>query len=218
MSSTRRHCTINCSMPRSRSRAPNSPIKTPRPPEKSPRSRWTEFIERTFKHELNAVKGEVALAQSAIQKAESRLDRARRARQRLGDMLRPKKGAVAASDILAELDVEDRVDASEQTISREKAALELAKSKQDFSRSTRKDKTIKALTTRRRAKADRRACQEKRAGSSSRARRKAREANRRMHDHGARRRHCRVRQSPTPQRNPGLRHKSRKARGSAKGR
>ena len=65
----------------------------------------TEFIEGTFKHELDAVKGEVAVAESAIQKAERRLERARQARQRIGDLLASKKDAVAPSDILAELDV-----------------------------------------------------------------------------------------------------------------
>ena len=86
----------------------------------------TEFVEGTFKHELNAVKGEVALAESAIQKAERRRDRAREARQRLADLLASKKESLAPSDIVAELDIEDRLDASEQAILREKAALELA--------------------------------------------------------------------------------------------
>ena len=105
----------------------------------------TEFIEGTFKHELDSVKSEVALAFSAIRQAERRLERTRQARQRIGEVLAAKKDAVAASDILAELDVLDRVDASEGSIMREKAALELAKSKQDILEKYTRDKTIRAL-------------------------------------------------------------------------
>ena len=42
--------------------------------------------------------------------------------------------------------MDDRVDASEQTISREKAALELAKSRQEILEKYTRDKTLKALT------------------------------------------------------------------------
>jgi RNA polymerase sigma factor (sigma-70 family) len=105
-----------------------------------------EFDEGTFKHELASVKGEVALAQSAIQKAERGLDRARRARQRINDLVSAKKDSVAAADILAELDIDDRVAASEQTISRETAALELAKSRLEILEKYTRNKTLKALT------------------------------------------------------------------------
>ncbi len=43
-----------------------------------------------------------------------------------------RKGVAAPADILAKLDIEDRIDASEQTIAREKAALEQAKTKQEI--------------------------------------------------------------------------------------
>jgi RND family efflux transporter MFP subunit len=105
----------------------------------------TEFSEGTFKLELATVKGEAALAQAAIQKAERGLDRARRARQRIVDLAAARKDAAAASDILAELDVEDRVAAGEQTISRETAALLLAKSRQEILEKYTKNKTLKAL-------------------------------------------------------------------------
>jgi HlyD family secretion protein len=104
-----------------------------------------EFIEGTFKHQLNAVKGEVAVAESAIQKAERQLERTRRARQRLADALASKRGALAPSDIVADLDVEDRLDASEQAIAREKAALELARSKQNTLETYTREQTTKAL-------------------------------------------------------------------------
>ena len=59
--------------------------------------------------------------------------------------LASKKDAVAAADILAELDVDDRVAASEQAISRETAALELAKSRQEILEKFTRNKTLKAL-------------------------------------------------------------------------
>ena len=105
----------------------------------------TEFTEGTFKLDLAAVKGQVALALSAIEKAEHALDRARRARQRIGEVIASKKDTAVASDILAELDVDDRVSASEQTISRETAALELARSRQEILEKYTRSKTLNVL-------------------------------------------------------------------------
>ena len=105
----------------------------------------TAFVEGTSKQEMNALKSEVTAAESAIQTAERRLDRAKRARERISELMTSKKAAVATTDILAQLDVEDRVDASEQAVSREKAALELAKSKLDLLEKYTRDQTIKML-------------------------------------------------------------------------
>jgi HlyD family secretion protein len=91
------------------------------------------------------VKGEIVAAEAAVQHAARQLDRARRARKRVADLIVSKKDAVAPSDVLAELDIDDRVDASEQSISREKAALEQAKSRQEILEKFTHDKTIKAL-------------------------------------------------------------------------
>jgi HlyD family secretion protein len=104
-----------------------------------------EFIDGTFKQELNSAKTDVALAESAIQQTERRRDRARKARARLADLLAAKNGVVAASDIVAELDIEDRLDASEQSLLREKAALDRAKSRQEILEEYTRDRTQKAL-------------------------------------------------------------------------
>ena len=106
----------------------------------------TAFAEGTSKQEMNALKSEVAVAEGAIQKAERRLDRAKHARERISELMTSKKGAVATTDILAELEVEDRIDASEQAISREKAALELARSKLDVLEKYTRNQTFKMLT------------------------------------------------------------------------
>ena len=67
-------------------------------------------------------------------------------RERISELMTSKKGAVATTDILAQLDVEDRVDASEQAISREKAALELAQSKLDVLEKFTRNQRFKMLT------------------------------------------------------------------------
>jgi HlyD family secretion protein len=91
------------------------------------------------------VHAEVVVAQTGIEKAESRLERARRARQRLVEAQKANKTGATSSEILAELDIDDRIDAAEQAITREKAALEVAQSKQAVLSQYTRDKTIKAL-------------------------------------------------------------------------
>ncbi len=104
-----------------------------------------EFVDGTFKQELDSVKAELALAESAIQHSERRRDRARKARQRLADLLAGKNGVAGASDVVAELDIEDRLDASEQSLLREKAALDRAKSRQEILEKFTRDRTQKTL-------------------------------------------------------------------------
>ncbi len=104
-----------------------------------------EFVDGTGKQELNSAKADVAAAESAIRQSERRRDRAHKARQRLADLLAGKNGVVAAADILAELEIEDRLDSSEQAIVREKAALEHAKSRQEILERFTRDRTLKAL-------------------------------------------------------------------------
>lgn len=55
------------------------------------------------------------------------------------------KTAPTPSDIAAELDIDDRIDAAEQAIAREKTALQLAKSKQVVLEKYTRDKTIREL-------------------------------------------------------------------------
>jgi HlyD family secretion protein len=61
-------------------------------------------------------------------------------------LLAGKNGVVSAPDIVAELEVEDRLDSSEQAIVREKATLEHAKSRQEILEKFTRDRTVKALT------------------------------------------------------------------------
>jgi RNA polymerase sigma factor (sigma-70 family) len=91
-----------------------------------------EFEKGTLKHDLDAVGSQSAAARAAIQKAEQRLERTQRARQRLEDLLTPKAGTRTASDIMAELDIEDRLEAARQTVENETRSLELARAKREI--------------------------------------------------------------------------------------
>ena len=114
------------------------------------------------------------MAESAIQQAERRLDRARQARQRLGDVLAAKKGAVAALRTSWPSSTSKTASTrAKQSIVREKAALELAKSKQEILEKYTRDKTIRALKLDVESKRPERTGQTAPRGSSSTARRRS---------------------------------------------
>jgi HlyD family secretion protein len=104
-----------------------------------------EYVEGTLRQERSALSGVVAVAQSAIQKAEARLERARGARKRLSDILAAKGVSASATEVMAALDVEDRIDAAEQTLLTERTAIELANSKQRLLEKYTSGKTINEL-------------------------------------------------------------------------
>jgi RND family efflux transporter MFP subunit len=105
----------------------------------------TEYVEGIYPQEQDRAKRTIATAQSAIQKAESRLERTRRARQELKDELAARKGARTSADIMAALDLDDRIEAVEQAIEVERGALELARTRQRVLEDYTKGKTIKEL-------------------------------------------------------------------------
>jgi HlyD family secretion protein len=105
----------------------------------------SEYREGTFKHELAAVRGEIAAAQSAIQKAQGRLERTRQARRRWDESLAGKGGQKTPEQIVIELDLDDRIDAAEQTLLREKIALDLLHIKQDSLQNYTRNKVVKTL-------------------------------------------------------------------------
>ncbi|MFI5457215.1 MAG: sigma-70 family RNA polymerase sigma factor [Isosphaerales bacterium] len=91
----------------------------------------TEYVESS-KQEQKSLQGAIDVAQSAIQKAEGRLERTRRARKRLNDAVAASKRGSTPADIVAELDIEDRIEATELALQREKMALDLAKAKREL--------------------------------------------------------------------------------------
>jgi HlyD family secretion protein len=85
-----------------------------------------EFVEGKLPRERERLKAEIGLAQSAIERADASLKRARDARERLKAMSAARPGSNTPADVAAELDIDDRRDGALLTIEREKKALELA--------------------------------------------------------------------------------------------
>ena len=104
-----------------------------------------EYVEGTLKHERDALKGAITIAESAIRKAESRLGRTRQARKRLTDAPARKGEEETPADVVAGLEIEDRLEAAEQALLRERIALDLAKTKQNVLEKYTKDRMIKEL-------------------------------------------------------------------------
>jgi HlyD family secretion protein len=102
-----------------------------------------EYVEGIFKHDLYTLKSQVAGAEAAIQKAEDRLERTQRARQRMSEVA--KDTAKTPADIAAELDIVDRLENAEQSLQKERKTLELARAKLDVLEKYTREKTTKAL-------------------------------------------------------------------------
>ncbi len=91
-----------------------------------------EYSEGIYKSEMKVLKDAITAAQSTIQKADARLERTRVARRRVQDMLATRGAAATPSDVVAELDVQDRLESAELTLLRERMTLDQAKNKQDL--------------------------------------------------------------------------------------
>jgi HlyD family secretion protein len=106
----------------------------------------TQYVEGLYKQELGTVKNAIIAAQSAIKKADARLDRTRLAGKRLQDVLAAKGSARSASDIVAEREIEDRLEAAELTRERQRMALDQATFKQELLEKVTPGRTTKELT------------------------------------------------------------------------
>jgi RNA polymerase sigma factor (sigma-70 family) len=104
-----------------------------------------EYEQGVYVQQLGAVKGEVSAAELAIRKAAERLERTDGARKRLRDVLRPKGEDRTPAEVVAELDIDDRLDEAAQALARAKTALEQAQTKQSVLMRFTRDKTIKEL-------------------------------------------------------------------------
>ncbi len=102
-----------------------------------------EYVEGIFKQDLYTLKSQVAGAEAAIQKAEDRLERTQRARQRMSEVA--KDAAKTPADIAAELDIVDRLEDAEQRLQQERKTLELTRAKLDVLEKYTREKTTKAL-------------------------------------------------------------------------
>ena len=105
-----------------------------------------EYVEGTFKGEDGALRGSIVVAKSAIRKANARLDRTRHARKRMDVALSGRNGPAPPVDVVADLDIDDRLDAAEQDILRETLALEGAETRLDVLRKFTAERTKGELT------------------------------------------------------------------------
>jgi multidrug efflux pump subunit AcrA (membrane-fusion protein) len=104
-----------------------------------------EYTEGILKQEQQAVRQGIDGARSAMRKAEGRLQRTRRANQRITDMLAAMGGAKTPADVVAELDIRDRLEDAERALERERRSLEQAEGKREVLEKYTREKTIKEL-------------------------------------------------------------------------
>ncbi len=104
-----------------------------------------EYEEGVYPSDKATIQGEIRLAETSLEKAKVRQDRTRRARQKLSNLLSRKEGDTTSGDIVAEIDLEDRLDAGEQAILRGTQMLERAQAKLNVLENYTKGKTIREL-------------------------------------------------------------------------
>jgi HlyD family secretion protein len=105
----------------------------------------TEYVEGIYKADLKSLTDAVTAADSAIQKADARLARTRTARKHVQDALTKKGAEKTPADIIAELDIEDRLEAAELTLLRESQLRDQAKAKQDLLQKITVQRTVRQL-------------------------------------------------------------------------
>jgi len=106
-----------------------------------------EYEEGIVLQDEATCRGEIRMSEHGLKKIEARLERTRRARQKLNDVLGRKERPTESGDILAEVDLDDRLDAIDETLNRERFSLEKAQSKLNVLQNYTKPKTSKELRT-----------------------------------------------------------------------
>jgi multidrug efflux pump subunit AcrA (membrane-fusion protein) len=102
-------------------------------------------IEGVYQSELDRLNREIAAARSAIQDAEHRLARTRRTQSLINNPFATNRAAHTSADIVAEQEIEDRIEAAELILKNEQTALERAKTRRDLIEQHRPEKAAKAL-------------------------------------------------------------------------
>ncbi len=86
-----------------------------------------EYLEGILPNARKSLKGRADQAQSAIQKAEARLERTRLARKRMDTAIEQKREVSTPPDVVANLEIDDRLEDAELNLSQQKLNLEQAK-------------------------------------------------------------------------------------------
>jgi RND family efflux transporter MFP subunit len=104
-----------------------------------------EYIEGIYKQELQSLVRAIDGSRTAIRKIEGRLERTRQARQRLKDILAASGGPRTQADIIAEVDLQDRIDETELSLDRERRSLADAEGRREVLVNYTREKSIKEL-------------------------------------------------------------------------
>ena len=104
-----------------------------------------EYVNGNLKQEIAALKSRIATAITAVGDANDRLKRTRHVQKRMIDALAKKGAAATLGDLLAGLDVDDRLEVAERRPALEQTALEQAKSELDVLEKYTRKKTTDGL-------------------------------------------------------------------------
>ena len=104
-----------------------------------------EYLDEVYPKDSLAALSEIARARSSITSAEERLKRTRTALERLNAMLAGQGGTKTPADLVATLDLEDRLGAADQALDQGRRALEIGLAKRDLLEKFTRDKTVKQL-------------------------------------------------------------------------
>jgi RND family efflux transporter MFP subunit len=102
-----------------------------------------EYEEGIYAQDRATIQGEIELGKTAIGKAMDRLERIRRAQQKLKE--RMERHEATSTDIMVEVDLQDRVDSAEQTVRRETLSLGNVESKLKHLETYTRPKTVREL-------------------------------------------------------------------------
>jgi RNA polymerase sigma factor (sigma-70 family) len=104
-----------------------------------------EYVEGIYLSGKATVQGEIKLSESALSRAQGRVERLRKYREELNRLVNTKGMTATSGDILAQVDLDDRLDSAEQDRMREQISLERVQSKLNMLDNYTKPKTIKEL-------------------------------------------------------------------------
>jgi RND family efflux transporter MFP subunit len=104
-----------------------------------------EYVEGVFKQDMETLERAIEGGRATIRKIEERLERTRKASERLKEAIGPAVRARTPSDIVAEVDILDRIEEAELSRDRERRALAQAEGRREVLERYTRGKTIKEL-------------------------------------------------------------------------
>ncbi len=104
-----------------------------------------EYREGVYKQDEQQLQAEIDGIRAATRKTEGRLERTREAGRRVKDMLARAGGARTPADIVAEVDIQDRLEDAEGSLERQKRSLAEAERRHEVLEKYTRPRTIKQL-------------------------------------------------------------------------